>query len=162
MEMVGDGERVEMVGGEEVSSTSVGVFSLVAGGGGEEVSSTSVRGSSMLAGDGDEGFGAGDDCLELLMVGVFSVVAGGDGEEVSSTSVRRSSISVGDGDEGFGAGDDCLELLMTAGVSESSEELLSSLEFVFEDDEDDCDDGVQLRFFLNKKWLFWCHLINLE
>ena len=55
-----------------------------------------------------------------------------------------------------------LELVMTVALSKPSEELLSSLEFVFEDDEDDRDDCVQLRFFLNKKWLFLCHLINIE
>jgi hypothetical protein len=49
---------------------AVGVFSVIAGGGGEEVPSTSVRSSSMVACVGEEGlsvFGAGDDCLELVM-----------------------------------------------------------------------------------------------
>jgi hypothetical protein len=49
---------------------AVGVFSVIAGGGGEEVPSNSVRSSSMVACVGEEGlsvFGAGDDCLELVM-----------------------------------------------------------------------------------------------
>ena len=117
--MVGDGERVEMVGGAEV---------LVMNDGGEEVSSTSV-----------------------------GVITGG-GEEVPSISVRRSSMVAGDGEKRlsmFGADDDCLELMMTAGDSQSADESsVSSLEFVLDDEEDDCDVGVQIRFFLNKKGYF--------